>query len=238
MATGIKVNVSASHRFHRARGSLAVLVGGIMAVGAVSPSWATASAEPVFPASTVERDLTFVPLTRANASQHGYEIRVDVDGDEYGVPIGTAGGAMTDATRKLRADTSVASVRTSKRAATALVTPESGAVCGNADLRIRSTSVFSTSYYVRLGSGNPLRQQWLVKAAVRNGVGVETASGSYDLSGTTMGSQSWSGFRPIDQAVPAGSRLTMTTTGFVVTSLGICAVRLPMAASVGSPPGA
>ncbi|GEM_PF-3641450 len=68
----------------------------LTAIAALSLTPLAATAvEPTASDEAASSDMAFVSLTSANAAQFGYEIRVDDQGYEYGVPIGTPAGSET-----------------------------------------------------------------------------------------------------------------------------------------------
>jgi hypothetical protein len=64
---------------------------GVSVVGVVAPASASDDAVTV--------PMHFVPMTEANASWAGYEVRTNPDGTKYGVPIGTPEGSHEKAVK-------------------------------------------------------------------------------------------------------------------------------------------
>jgi len=83
------------------------------------------------------------PLTPENAEDYGYEIRRDIDGSYYGVPIGTAAGSKLHATDALPIND--ASTR-------GTVT----GTCGSSYVTFDSQRVVRTGYYIKPSFGDPL----------------------------------------------------------------------------------
>lgn len=149
-------------------------------------------------------EMTFTPLTSANAAQFGYEIRVDGQGYEYGVPIGTPAGSHENATGQLRKHGGFTTFN------------EIVGNCGKANLWFHGQGQFSTSYYIYPSWGAPISHGWSVQ------IGTAWDAGAYDLSGWNAGNQSWNAYRTVQEQGPRGGKMNANGGGYVVTSGGVC----------------
>ncbi|WP_223693023.1 hypothetical protein [Leifsonia poae] len=174
-----------------------------MAALALSPLAANA-AEPAATATITASDMQFTALTSANAAQFGYEIRVDAQGYEYGVPIGTPAGSHEHATGQLRQSGGVSTFN------------EVVGNCGKSNLWFRGQGQYSTSYYIYPSWGAPISHGWSVQ------IGSAWDAGAYDLSGWNAGNQSWNAYRTVTQIAPHGGVLSANGGGYVVTTGGVC----------------
>ncbi len=229
------VNTGSGARWTRDAGgrlSVAAVVVAVLAGGVASPAHAGAIiladeeyAVPVQPWTASHEDLTFVPLRRDNAEKFEFEIRVDRDGDEYGVPIGDAPGEMAHATRKLRPDTLVGfSERTAGRAGEMVIAPPDGTVCGTAHLELQTENTFDTNYRIDMDSSLPIKHVIEVDSVLSDSTGAVTYSGRNEFSRSGVQRHpSWGHFGRIIKK--ASTRLGWTTSRAnvsVVTTRGVC----------------
>lgn len=164
--------------------------------------------------TTITAPMYAIPLTSENAADYGYEIRRDVDGSHYGVPIGTAAGS------KLRA-TDTLSINGASTQGTVSGT------CGSSYVTFDSQRVVRTGYYIKPSFGTPLSHGWHI--AITSSID----AGSYDLSGwAPIGWQSWNGSRTVQEIALNGQRLNAVAGGYTVTSGGICTSGGPTASIV------
>lgn len=165
-------------------------------------------------ATTITAPMYATPLTRENAADYGYEIRQEVDGSYYGVPIGTAAGSKLHATDALPInDVSARGTVTG--------------TCGSSYVTFDSQRVVRTGYYINPSFGNPLSHGWHI--AITSSID----AGSYDLSGwAPIGYQSWNGSRTVQEIALNGQSLSAVAGGYTVTSGGICTSGGPTASIV------
>lgn len=164
--------------------------------------------------TTITAPMYATPLTPENAEDYGYEIRRDIDGSYYGVPIGTAAGSKLHATDALPIND--ASTR-------GTVT----GTCGSSYVTFDSQRVVRTGYYIKPSFGDPLSHGWHV--AITSSID----AGSYDLSGwAPIGWQSWNGSRTVQEIALNGQSLSAVAGGYTVTSGGVCTSGGPTASIV------
>ncbi|GIT78998.1 hypothetical protein LLS1_06670 [Leifsonia sp. LS1] len=147
----------------------------------------------------------FIPMTEANASWAGYEVRTNPDGTTYGVPTGAPAGSHESAV-DVQSDTGLQSRGT---------VPGN---CGTSTVRFNSKTAVYTAYTISPSHGSPISHNWSVTYSSSIDLVV------HDMSGLApLGNQTWSVVKPVVGKALQGKTLTAMASGTVLTTAGCCA---------------
>lgn len=152
----------------------------------------------------VEVQMTGVPVTEANAIEYGFEVRTGADGVKYAVHPSTPAGDFS------------AAVPIVAEPAPGTVTPFTTAYgdCGSSWIYFTSKTTFRTGYQIYTTFGNTISYSW--SAAF---------SSSIDLISRPFGglaTQRWEVKTPHGAQALAGTKMSATAGGSVLTTGGIC----------------